>query len=159
MSKNVRILLLENVENLGKAGDIVTVAEGYARNALFPQGKAALATEQEERSMQTRKKQDERNAEESLAALQEKASQLSGSELSIPARVKEGEGEEIYGSITAAHIARELNRQAHYKVTAADVVIAAPIKSLGTYDCEVRLSSEVSAPIKVAVIPQADRAT
>ncbi len=146
----MRVLLLETIENLGQAGDIVDVSEGYARNFLFPQGKAVLATQTAQQHVQRRQKQDRQKAEEQLQVLQQQAEALAGSELTMTARVKEGD--EIYGSITTSHIAKQLSAQAAHPFKAKDIELLQPVKHLGSYNVTVRLSADVETSIKVTVI-------
>jgi len=154
MSKKIKIILLEDVSGLGKAGDIVSVAEGYARNKLFLQGTAALA----DAGAQSRRDQKEQRqlaaGQEELAKLQAKAQSLDGSELTIAAKVKDGN--EIYGSITGKQIAVELKQQADLTIKGSDVLLADPIKSIGSQDVIVRLSPEVEFTLKVTVVADAE---
>jgi large subunit ribosomal protein L9 len=156
MNKKVSVLLLEKLPGIGNAGDIVEVSEGYARNLLFPQGKAALATSEKQKSHQAQQKRDRQKAEEQLHVVQQRAESLTGSELTLTVRVKEGD--EIYGSISAAHIAKELSKQTTYSIKAKDIALAEPLKRLGSYDIEVHLSAEIVAPIKVTVVAAREEA-
>lgn len=149
MSKKVSVLLLEDVASLGNAGDIVKVSEGYARNALFPEGKAALATETVKHAQQTRQARDDAEKKEELEQTQAVADKLEGTELALTARVKEGE--EIFGSITAAHIAKELSQQANLSLKPKDVALAKPLTRLGSQPVTVHLSPEVDAKIQVTI--------
>jgi large subunit ribosomal protein L9 len=154
MSRRLKVVLLEEVDSLGKAGDIVVVAEGYARNALFPQGKAALATEQVQYQRQRKTASQRKQTERALAARQELAEKLDGSELVVAAHVREGD--ELYGSITRKQIADQLNAQAHLTLRAADITLPSPIKKIGSYPVIVSLSPEVECTIQLAVVPDAN---
>lgn len=152
MSKKVQVLLLETIPGIGTAGSITSVAEGYARNFLFPQGKAALAIE---KIVQHSKQQESKNraaAEQRLRVLQDEAEALQGSELTIKARIREGD--ELYGGITAARIAQELSVQAKRAFKAKDIAVPRSIKHLGSYDVTVHVSKEVDTNIKVTVVPK-----
>ena len=151
MSKKVKIILLENVANIGRAGDIVMVSEGYARNMLIPQTKAALATSQNEHTLQQKNDARQKTSEAQLAALQSQAESLMSTELTLMARLKDGQ--EIFGQIKAAQIIKALNQQAHLKLSAKAIDLPAPIKTLGTFDVTVTLSPEVETVIKVTVVP------
>lgn len=152
MKNKVQVLLLEAVESLGATGDIVEVTEGYARNFLFPEGKAALATKQVQEKSKHEQKKIKQKTEENLQALQEQAESLEGTELSIKARVTEGE--ELYGSITAAHIAKEINEQAHLGLKAKNVNVPKPLRQAGNYDITIELSPEVETHIKLSIVPE-----
>ncbi|MEX0650227.1 MAG: 50S ribosomal protein L9 [Candidatus Andersenbacteria bacterium] len=155
MSGDVKVLLLENVDSLGSAGDIVTVSEGYARNKLFAEGKAALATEQEQQKHKEQESRKTKQAEAELAELEERAQQLDSTELQLQAKVNEGE--EIFGSITPKHIVEELNKQAGLQLSPKSISITKPIKQLGTYDMIVKLSDEVEFSMVVAVMPEPEK--
>lgn len=150
MSKKVSVLLLEDIDQVGTIGQIVSVAEGYARNSLFPQGKAALATAKNVSRASVEKKQQQEKDKILLAELQEQASSLDGTELVITALVKEGE--DIFGSINTARIASELNLQTKSNFHAKNIDLPEPITSLGTYPTVINLSPEVAVTIHVTVI-------
>jgi large subunit ribosomal protein L9 len=153
MSARLSILLLEDIANLGRAGEIVSVSEGYARNFLFPQGKAALADSTAKKAAKKREDSVRAREEEKLAALRAQAESLEGTELTVPAKVNEGD--EIFGSITARHIAAALGEQASLKIAAKDINLPEPLTRLGTTNVTVRLSSDVEAVIRVTVVPDA----
>ena len=150
MSKKVKIILLEDVPNIGRAGDIVAVTEGYARNMLIPQTKAALATTQSEKTLQEKKMRAAKISQTQLAILQSQADSLRNTELFITARLKDGE--QIYGQIKPAQIIKALNEQANLNLTAKSISLAEPITSIGTFDTTVNLSPDVETVIKVTVI-------
>lgn len=150
MSNKIKVILLEDIPALGRGGDIVAVAEGYARNLLFPEGRAALATEQVRQVQHQKKSQQKAQVEAELMQLQAVAQKLDGTELTLAARVKEGE--EIYGKITARMIAEELNRQASLSVRPSDVVLGRPLTALGSRDMTVHLSSAVDMKIRVTIV-------
>lgn len=154
MAKDVKVILLEDIASLGKAGDIVTVSEGYARNALFPQGKGALATEgmQEQQRQKEAKKSQE--AQALLSQLQAIAEKMDNTELALQGRVKDGE--EIYGSITPKHIVEELNKQTGLSLGPKDISQKKPVKKIGSYDLTVSLSPDVEFTMKLVVEPSPD---
>lgn len=155
MSQKVRVLLLESVTGLGEAGNIVAVAEGYARNFLFPHGKAALADDVATKRAATKQARATRANEQRLAALQATAESLSSTELVIQAQAKDGD--EIFGSIPASRLAKELLNQASVSVAASDVLLPEPIRRLGTYDVTIRLAPDVEADLKVTVASEPPR--
>lgn len=149
MSKKVSVILLEDVAELGQAGDIIAVSEGYARNFLFLEGKAALATD----SARAKKKADEdAHAKEraaATAAAQELAQTLDGTELTLRARVKDGT--EIFGRITKKQITDELNKQAKLKLATRQVDLEKPITATGSQDVTIHLADDVTVTIRVTV--------
>lgn len=132
MSSEITILLLEDVAALGKAGDIVSVSEDYARQTLFPEGKAALAK-------QAMPKQSAAPSHD-FTKLQAKAEQLEGTELTL------------IGSASAQQIADELNRAAVLSLQAKDVDLKKPFE-VGSQDVVVQLSPDIEINIRVTVIP------
>lgn len=152
MSGKISVFLLEDVPTLGKAGDIIAVSEGYARNFLFPQGKAAVANETTQKQQAAKAAQAKATHDQAIIKLQEQAEQLDGTELTLTARVKEGE--EIFGSITAAAIAKELSKQSGIALKAKAIELASPITTLGAHKMTVHLSPDVETTIVVTVVPE-----
>lgn len=149
MSTRIRVILLEDIADLGVAGDIVNVSEGYARNALFPNSRAALATE-EHLAAASKKKAKEQQAEEiRLKDIQATADALDGTELTITARAKDGE--EIFGTINASHLAKELSQQANLKVRAKDIKLPGSITKLGSHQATISFGDGIEANIQVVV--------
>lgn len=150
MAKRIQVLLLESIKSVGVAGDIVAVSEGYARNFLFPQGKAALATSHVVTFHKRKKAKVEAQQQAELAQLQEVAEQLEGTELAFTVKVKEGNA--IFGSITPKKIADALEHQANLEVTAKDVLLPKPLTTLGTHSVTVRLSPDVETTLAVSIL-------
>jgi len=147
----MEIILKETIPSLGKAGDIVKVADGYARNFLLPKGKAVFANrknisqlERQQASILTKaaKEHDEFDA---LAA------KLGELEISIPVRV--GEKDRLYGSVTNLDIANAIELQG-YSIDRKKIQMDEPIKALGEFVVPVKLSPDVRAVVKVNVVSQ-----
>lgn len=151
MSDKIQVILLEDIPALGQAGDIVSVVEGYARNLLFPRGLAALATQQAQAARAKRLSRKSAEKEAELEQLRQLALQLERTELSLTARRKDGD--QIFGRITPAAIAKELQRAAHLQLKPKDILLNRPVDTFGTYDATLRLSPDVEAVIKVVVNP------
>jgi len=147
----VKVILTSNVPSLGAPGTVVEVARGYARNFLIPQGKAMeanpgnLARFEAQRAKIFQQLEKEKEAAAGLAA------RLSEVSLTIAQRV--GESERLYGSVTNAFIAQELEKKG-FTVDKKQVELDEPIKQLGTYQVAVRLAPEVKAHIQVEVVPE-----
>lgn len=147
----MKVILTEDVTALGAVGTVVEVARGYARNFLIPQGKALEATAGNLARVESlRVKQAQVQDLEQQAAMS-LASRLEGVTLTIPQRV--GEGERLYGSVTAAMIAEALATRG-FAVDRKQLELPEAIKRLGVYEITVRLGSAVKAQIKVEVIPE-----
>ncbi|MCS6951412.1 MAG: 50S ribosomal protein L9 [Bryobacterales bacterium] len=147
----MQVILRENIEKLGNRGDIVTVADGYARNYLLPRRLAVPATEankkivEQERQAHLRREAKERSEAEELARL------LAG--VTVTIRQKAGEHDQLFGSVTARDIAEALQRQ-NYTVDRRKIQLEEPIKQLGEYKVPVRLHKEVTAEILVQVVKE-----
>ncbi len=147
----MKVILTQDVTALGAVGTVVEVARGYARNFLIPQGKALEATAGNLTRVEAlRVKQDQAQDNEQQAALAQ-VSRLEGVTLTIPQRV--GEGERLYGSVTAAMIAEALAAQG-FTVDRKQLELPEAIKKLGAYEITVHLGSAVKTQIKVEVIPE-----
>ncbi|MBO5643791.1 MAG: 50S ribosomal protein L9 [Lentisphaeria bacterium] len=143
------LILLDDVEKLGLAGDEVHVAPGYARNYLIPRGLAAKATPGTLRLIESRKAMiAERRAKE-LADAKATAEKLASVEISIAMQATEDD--QLFGSVTARMIADELAGQG-YAVDHTRVKVEPAIKTLGGFDVEVKLHAEVTATVKVWVV-------
>lgn len=152
MSNRIRVILLESIPDLGSAGDIVSVQEGYARNALFPAGLAALATAKHVARAEHTKKAAQQTQEQELTRLQERAEAIDGTELTVMVRTKNDE--DIFGTVTSATIASEL-RKAKVEIEARDIKLPRKITKLGTYEAVISFGSGVEATIQIVVVPLA----
>jgi len=141
----MRVVFLQDVPNMARAGDIKEVANGYARNFLFPRKLALLAKPQAIRQVETGDIAKARvNAE--LMAL---ASQLEGKEVSLKA--KAGAKDRLYGSITSADIASELSNTTRLAIDKRKIELDEPIRQLGSYEVTVRLAKDILPKIRVTV--------
>ncbi|MBD3271623.1 MAG: 50S ribosomal protein L9 [Elusimicrobia bacterium] len=147
----MKVILRENISGLGAAGDIKEVADGYARNFLFPRGKVLAADASNLRRWENEKKAMQKKQEEELAKAKEFALQLEKLSCTIP--VKTGENKKMFGSITPAHIADALKDQGH-TVEKKDILLREPIRELGAYVIDLRVSHSVIAKLKVWVVEQ-----
>ena len=146
----MRIVLRDDVDNLGKKGDLVDVADGYARNYLVPRGLAMKATKgvvaQAESMRRNRAQRDARDRE----GAQAQAGVISGVRLEIPARA--GEGGKLFGSVTATDIADALLAQTGVEVDRRKVALEEPVKEVSEVEVVVTLHPDVAATFTVAVI-------
>ncbi len=149
----MKVILSKDVKDLGKAGQVVNVAEGYARNFLFPRKLAIEAGAGAMKQIEAKKKMLELKLEHQLAEAKEIAERLQG--VSITIAGKTGSGTKLYGSITNQDIADALLKQHHIKVDKRSIHINEPIKTLGTHEASIKLHHEVSVNVRVEVIAQA----
>ena len=147
----MKVILTSNVPSLGAPGAVVEVARGYARNFLIPQGKAMEANPGNLARFETQRSRIMQEVEREKEAAAELAARLSAVSLTIAQRV--GESERLYGSVTNAVIAQELEKKG-FEVDRRQVELEEPIKQLGTYQVAVRLAPEVKAQIQVEVVPE-----
>lgn len=147
----MRIVLRETVEKLGRRGDIVKVADGFARNYLLPKKLAFEATNanlkriEQERKVREVQETRERHEAQSLA---DRISQLS-----LTAVRKVGENEALYGSVTNADVGEMLEKEG-FSIDKRKILLDEPIKALGIYDVTVKLHHDVTASIKVWVVKE-----
>ena len=145
----VSLILLDDVEKLGLAGDEVHVAPGYARNYLIPQGLAAKATPGTLRLIESRKAMIAERRAQALADAKAAAEKLAAVEISIAMQATEDD--QLFGSVTARMVADELNKIG-FAVEHSRITIEPAIKTLGGYDIDVKLHAEVSTTVKVWVV-------
>ena len=149
--KNLKVILRQDLENLGATGDLVTVKPGYARNFLFPRGLAFEATAANVRQLEEDQKRGEQKAKREFLEARRRASQLEGVSLTFHANA--GEEGKLFGSITSGDIADRLNEQnLDYEVDRRWIMLDEPIKALGVFSVPVRLHSDVRPEVKVWVI-------
>jgi large subunit ribosomal protein L9 len=148
----MEVILREHVDNLGRRGDLVRVADGYARNYLLPRKLALLATDGNKKQIEReRVKLDLQELEEQKAA-QAVAERMATMSVEIARRV--GETEALYGSVTSADIADALAAKG-FELDRRKLQLAEPIKRIGDYDVPVKLHREVTVNLKVRVVAEA----
>jgi len=145
----MQIILLDKVINLGSLGDIVRVKDGYARNFLIPTGRARRATAAAKAEFDARRAELEKAAAEKLAAAQTVATKLEGTTVKLTQ--KAGVDGRLFGSVTTADIAEELNRQGYQLVKSQIRLPVSHIKTVGDTTVQVVLHTDVSVEITVAV--------
>jgi large subunit ribosomal protein L9 len=145
------VLLMENVADLGSEGEVVKVADGYARNYLIPRELAAPVSEATRRRLAKLQQQREAARQQSLEAARQVAAKLASASCTIP--VKAGDDQKLYGSVTAVDVAAALASQG-FAVDKSEIELEAPIKELGIYNIPVALHGEVKATIKVWVVEE-----
>ena len=145
----MKVILNKDVKGTGKAGDVVTVSDGYARNMLIPRGLATEATQSNIRQLEKQKAIAAEKKAEEKAAAQELAEKLN--KASIKMKIKAGEGGRIFGSITSKDIADAINMQLGMDLDRKKVKLDAPIKQVGQTDVDMRLYQDVNAKIKVII--------
>ena len=144
----MKIILLQDVENLGKKDEVKKVADGYARNFLLPRKLAMIATKSALKQLELKKEIEAKKAEEELMKIQEIARNLDGLEIEIP--VKIDENGQFYGSITALKLSKILKEKG-FDITKSQIKLEKPIKEIGEYDIIIELPHGLEAKVKVIV--------
>jgi large subunit ribosomal protein L9 len=148
----VKVVLREDVESLGHKGDLLDVADGYARNYLVPRGLAIVATkgvvQQAEAMRRNRQVRDARDRE----SAQELATRLAAAPIEVKARA--GEGGKLFGSVTAADIVAAVQARSGVELDRRKVTLAEPLKALGPAEVPVELHPEVTATLAVEVVAE-----
>ena len=147
---SIEVILKEHVEHLGRRGEVVKVAPGYARNYLLPRNLALAVTEANKRLIEREKAKAEARDVAELAEAQALKTRLELVELAIARRV--GENETLYGSVTAADVAEALAAR-ELTVDRRRIQIGDPLKTLGEHTVPVKLHPGVVAEVKVKIVP------
>ncbi len=145
----MQVLLLKDVAGIGHAGDIKEVSGGYAKNYLFPKNLAIAASDGAQKQAQSLREAAERRRDRKLVEAKSLASRLDGQVLAF--KVRAGEGDRLYGSITNSDIAEALSRIVGTEIERRQVDLEHPIKSLGAHPVPVKVASGVTATVVVQV--------
>lgn len=143
------VILNRDIKGTGKAGEVVKVSDGYARNMLLPKGWASEATDGNIRSLEKQKALQEQKKAEDKAEAEALAAKLS--EAKVVIRTKSGEGGRLFGSITSKDIAEETKKQTGLVVDKKKIQLSSPIKTMGTFEIEVKLYPGVTGKLAVQV--------
>ena len=147
----MKVILRQDIENLGTIGQVMTVKDGYGRNFLIPRQMAYFASESAIKKLEVEKKQYLKKYQLAKAASEALANKFAEIQVTIPMKV--GEEGRLFGSVTPAAIAKELVILG-YDIDRRNVIIEEPIKTLGVFSVKVKLHAEVIAPLKVWVIAE-----
>lgn len=143
------VILNKDVKGTGKAGDVVNVSDGFARNMLLRKGLAQEATENNLRTLEKQKKIEADKKAADKAAAEDLAKKLK--ELTVKLETKAGEGGKLFGSITSMDIAEALKTQHQLEIDKKKIVLDSPIKKAGDYTLSVKLYPEVQGQLKVSI--------
>ena len=145
----MKVILLEDVKSLGKKGEIVNVNDGYARNFILPKKLGLEATSKNLNDLKLQKQNDEKVAQEKLDAAKALAEEIK--EKSITVKIQAGVEGKVFGSISSKEIATEAKKQLNMDIDKKKIVIPEAIKSLGTYNVNIKLHKDVTATLTVKV--------
>lgn len=144
------VILLKDVKGTGKAGEVVKVKDGYARNKLIPGGFAKEATDGNVRNLEKQKELMAKKHLEDIAAAEKLKEKLESAEIEI--KSKAGDGDRLFGSITNIDIAEAVKAQLGVEIDRKKMQLDAPIKVLGTHAAEVKLYADVAAKLNLKVV-------
>ena len=147
----MEVILREHVDNLGRRGEIVKVADGYARNYLLPRKLALLATDGNKQRIEKERVRFEAAEAEERKIAEAISARMNNLELEIARKV--GETEALYGSVTSSDIAEALAKKG-FDVDRRKIQLHEPIKRLGEFDVPVRLQRDVTATVKLKVVAE-----
>ena len=145
----MKVILTQDVKNLGKKGEMVSTSDGYARNFLFPRKLAIEANAQAMTELKNREDSQNHKIKVEKENATQAAAKLNGKTIKITA--KAGQGGRLFGSITSKQVAEEIKKQYKIDIDKRKVVLECDIKEFGTYSAEVKLYSGISAKIDVQV--------
>lgn len=148
----MQIILTSDVKSLGKKGELVNVSDGYARNFILPKKLGMEATPKNLNDLKLQKAAEEKKQKEILEEAKELAKKLET--ITIELKIKTGEGGRTFGSISSKEIAAELISKHSIDIDKKKLVLADPIKTLGTHTVAAKLHPQVTAEIKVKVSEQ-----
>jgi large subunit ribosomal protein L9 len=147
----MEVILREHVDNLGRRGEIVKVADGYARNYLLPRKLALLVTEGSRKQIEREREKFEAKEAEERKAAEAVVERMGKLEIEIPRKV--GETQALFGSVTAADIAAELAARG-FQIDRRKLQLREPIKKLGEYSIPLKLHMDVTTAVKIKVVAE-----
>jgi len=147
----MKIILLQDIDNLGKKYEIKEVADGYARNFLIPKGLAKPATKENLKWLESQKEIEVKKAEEELKKVQEVATNIDGQEIII--LVKVGAEGQLFESITSQKIYEKL-KELGFEIKKSQIDLPEPIKELGEYPVKIKFEHNLEAEIKIIVVEE-----
>ena len=145
----MKIILLEDVKSLGKKGEIVNVSDGYARNMILPKKLGLEATGKNLNDLKLQNQHAEKVAQENLEAAKNFAEELKDKKVEV--KMKAGEGGRTFGSISTKEIAEAAKKQLGLELGKKKMILKDPIKSLGTYEIQIKLHPQVTGTFSVHV--------
>lgn len=152
-NNGIELMLIQNVEHLGKSGDVVSVKPGFANNYLLPEGLAIVATEHHKRMIDKHKAKLNALEQQKLAGLRTLAEEITKQSINVEANAND-EGH-LYGSVGAPEIAAALRQAGFTQINETQVRLPGPLKELGLYTVKVQLHSDIQTDLKVWVVPSA----
>lgn len=148
----MKVILLKDIKELGKTGEIKELADGYARNYLIPRGMAAEATKEKIKETEEKNLKVQKNKQKEILVAEDLKQKLQGKTIKIS--LKTGGGDKLFGAVTTKEIAELLDKQLKIKIDKKKIEFAEPIKHLGEYEIKIKLYPAVQAEVKLVVSPE-----
>ena len=148
----MKVILLKDIKELGKTGEIKELADGYARNYLIPRGMAAEATKEKIKETEEKNLKVQKNIQKEILVAEDLKQKLQGKTIKIS--LKTGGGDKLFGAVTNKEIAELLDKQLKIKIDKKKIEFAEPIKHLGEYEIKIKLYPAVQAEVKLVVSPE-----
>ncbi len=145
----MKVILLKDIKDLGKTGEIKELADGYARNYLIPRGLAVEATPDKLKEIEEKNLKTQKNKQKEMASAEALKDKLNGKSVQIS--LKTGGGDKLFGAVTTKEIAELIEKQLKIKVDRKKIELDEPIKHLGDYNIKIKLYQSVQAEIKLTV--------
>ena len=145
----MKVILKQDIKGVGKKDEVINANDGYARNYLFPRNLAVPADKGNLTNLQSKKSSEEHRKDLERQAAKEVAKKIEGIQLKIV--VKSGDNGKVFGSVTSKEIAENLEKQYKIKVDKKKILLAEPIKVLGTYNIDIKLFDGINAKLKLNV--------
>lgn len=145
----MKVILLQDVKSLGKKGQIVNVSDGYARNFVLPKKVGVEATDKNKNELKLQKQHEDKIAAEKLQEAKDLAAKLD--KMTIEVRMRAGEGDRVFGSVSSKEIAEAAKKQFGIELDKKKIQVDEPIKGFGTYEVPIRLHTEVTGKLHVNV--------
>lgn len=146
----MKVILLDNIKGVGKRDEVINASDGYARNFLFPKKLAVEANAENMSKLNNKKDANQYKKDMEKKAAEEMAQKLKGIMLKI--KVRAGENGKIFGGITAKEVSENLKEQYHFDIDKKKIEIKEPIKTLGSFQINVKLYEGVNGTLKIQVI-------
>jgi large subunit ribosomal protein L9 len=144
----MRVILQKDVKDVGKIGDLVSVASGFARNFLFPRKLAVEATEKKVKEYEHLKRVADAKKKKAVAERQDLLSKINGTSLKF--KLSAGDSDKLFGSVTTADISKELE-DAGFEIDRRDIFLDEPIKILGTHKATIKFGEGLAATVQIVV--------
>ena len=145
----MKVILLQDVKSLGKKGQIVNVSDGYASNYVLPKKVGIEATDKNKNELKLQKQHEDKIAAEKLQEAKDLAAKLD--KMTIEVRMRAGEGDRVFGSVSSKEIAEAAKKQLNIELDKKKIQVDEPIKGFGTYEVPIRLHTEVTGKLHVNV--------